>query len=338
MYKDLKEKFGFTLAEGATHVGISHNIGGTFHRFVESFTHVGIFHITRRVAFTLAEGATHVGIFNNTSRVGFTLAEVLITLGIIGIVSAMTIPTLVKNYQKIILTSEFKKAYAMLIEAYRLASTDFGVMPPKCGYWDKNPYVEKGWTSITERNEDGQVIGHKIVKDNEEYPLPKDWNGPANDCQEYGKLILNRLKISKFCNGNALENGCIAKPGYKGKDTLLREQNSEITDSQVNSNVSYNSAFNQNYLNNQTLVYLLQNGTAIINYRFQYFAPDVFVIDINGLKGPNKWGYDLFALKTYYPNNNIYTPVIRELSGHPIEAEGTSATNMINKIRKKQKQ
>lgn len=30
----------------------------------------------------------------------FTLAEVLITLGIIGIVAAMTIPTLINNYQK----------------------------------------------------------------------------------------------------------------------------------------------------------------------------------------------------------------------------------------------
>ena len=35
---------------------------------------------------------------NETS--GFTLAEVLITLGIIGIVSALTIPTLINNYQK----------------------------------------------------------------------------------------------------------------------------------------------------------------------------------------------------------------------------------------------
>ena len=33
-------------------------------------------------------------------KVAFTLAEVLITLGIIGIVSAMTIPTLIKNYQE----------------------------------------------------------------------------------------------------------------------------------------------------------------------------------------------------------------------------------------------
>ena len=30
----------------------------------------------------------------------FTLAEVLITLGIIGIVAALTMPTLIGNYQK----------------------------------------------------------------------------------------------------------------------------------------------------------------------------------------------------------------------------------------------
>ena len=36
---------------------------------------------------------------NMRVRGGFTLAEVLITLGIIGIVAALTIPTLVANYQ-----------------------------------------------------------------------------------------------------------------------------------------------------------------------------------------------------------------------------------------------
>lgn len=30
----------------------------------------------------------------------FTLAEVLITLGIIGVVAAITLPTLIANYQK----------------------------------------------------------------------------------------------------------------------------------------------------------------------------------------------------------------------------------------------
>ena len=31
---------------------------------------------------------------------GFTLAETLITIGIIGVVAALTIPTLVQNYQE----------------------------------------------------------------------------------------------------------------------------------------------------------------------------------------------------------------------------------------------
>ena len=39
----------------------------------------------------------------------FTLAEVLITLGIIGIVAAMTIPTLITNYQKNITITRLKE-------------------------------------------------------------------------------------------------------------------------------------------------------------------------------------------------------------------------------------
>ena len=38
--------------------------------------------------------------FNSNNKIAFTLAEVLITLGIIGVVSAMTIPTLVSNFKQ----------------------------------------------------------------------------------------------------------------------------------------------------------------------------------------------------------------------------------------------
>ena len=44
-------------------------------------------------------------------RFGFTLAEVLITLGVIGIVAAMTIPTLINNYQKSQYVTQLKKGY-----------------------------------------------------------------------------------------------------------------------------------------------------------------------------------------------------------------------------------
>ncbi|MFI3300205.1 MAG: type II secretion system protein, partial [Candidatus Gastranaerophilales bacterium] len=47
----------------------------------------------------LWRGDREVGVVSMKKRPAFTLAEVLITLGIIGVVSAMTIPNLISNYQ-----------------------------------------------------------------------------------------------------------------------------------------------------------------------------------------------------------------------------------------------
>ncbi|MBQ8168447.1 prepilin-type N-terminal cleavage/methylation domain-containing protein [bacterium] len=49
-----------------------------------------------------------------TKRFGFTLAEVLITLGIIGVVAAMTIPTLVSNTNGAQFKTAYKKALSTL--------------------------------------------------------------------------------------------------------------------------------------------------------------------------------------------------------------------------------
>ena len=47
----------------------------------------------------------------------FTLAEILITLGIIGIVAALTIPTLVHKYKIKVLKTRYTQTYAILSEA-----------------------------------------------------------------------------------------------------------------------------------------------------------------------------------------------------------------------------
>lgn len=51
----------------------------------------------------------------------FTLGEVLITLGIIGIVAAMTIPTLITRIQKQTLESQLKGTYSVIQQAMRNA-------------------------------------------------------------------------------------------------------------------------------------------------------------------------------------------------------------------------
>lgn len=49
---------------------------------------------------------------------GFTLAEVLITLGIIGIIAAMTIPSLLNQTNNTQYVSAFKKEYSTFSQAY----------------------------------------------------------------------------------------------------------------------------------------------------------------------------------------------------------------------------
>ncbi len=55
---------------------------------------------------------------------GFTLAEVLITMGVIGVVAALTIPSLSANYQKRVLTTQLQKAYAELSQAGSMALSE----------------------------------------------------------------------------------------------------------------------------------------------------------------------------------------------------------------------
>ncbi|MBQ8458696.1 type II secretion system protein [bacterium] len=56
---------------------------------------------------------------------GFTLAEVLITLGIIGVVAAMTIPTLIANVQGQRVRSQFKKTLSTLNQAGKMAQAQY---------------------------------------------------------------------------------------------------------------------------------------------------------------------------------------------------------------------
>lgn len=58
----------------------------------------------------------------------FTLAEVLITLGIIGVVAALTIPTLIENYQKHVFVTRGKWFYSFMSQALQRAEVDKGAM------------------------------------------------------------------------------------------------------------------------------------------------------------------------------------------------------------------
>ena len=63
----------------------------------------------------------------SSKKSAFTLAEVLITLAIIGIVAAMTIPTLISNYQNKQLKTRLNKTYSVLSQAINMIYAESGL-------------------------------------------------------------------------------------------------------------------------------------------------------------------------------------------------------------------
>ena len=80
-----------------------------------------------------------------TKRFGFTLAEVLITLGIIGVVAAMTIPTLISNTNSAKFKSQYKKTLSTLNQAALMATAqydlDYASLTADCGGGTDKPDV-----------------------------------------------------------------------------------------------------------------------------------------------------------------------------------------------------
>ena len=71
-------------------------------------------------------------------KFAFTLAEVLITLGVIGIVAALTLPTLIANYKKQVIISKLNKVYSTISQAYIFAKSDNGELQD----WKLENYTE----------------------------------------------------------------------------------------------------------------------------------------------------------------------------------------------------
>ncbi len=214
---------------------------------------------------------------------GFTLAEVLITLGIIGVVAAITLPVISQNIQKIVLKNQFKKAYANLQNAVFQAQANLGGTAA-CSYWlDTSNRCTLKCTSY-----DPTYNTCKSWTCSDGSPMPSNWNGPREDCTQFYDNLFNKVfKVVKYCPQNALAKGCLTEE-YRGIDKVKEEQNP---------NAQYppnpNDGFSDSNIKNKFSSWILSDGTLIILYGGGNYP--VFTIDINGHKGPNKWGYDLFS-------------------------------------------
>ena len=107
-------------------------------------------------------------------RTAFTLAEVLITLGIIGIVAALTFPTLIANYRVSVLKNDFKKADTIIQQAIQKTVT------------------EAGYDDITSFN----IPGRHVTTEN--------WAELQNQTAELNEYWLKQFSVTKAVTENEL--------------------------------------------------------------------------------------------------------------------------------------
>ena len=176
----------------------------------------------------------------------FTLAEVLVTLGIIGVVSAMTVPTLMQNYQRQSYVTQLHKVYNETSQVFLRYMTDRNAINLR----------EAGISSQAEMN----------------------------------NVITNYFKITNSClNPNEVKPCFAAYSDYK----KISGQALEYWGNNSGAGIG--------------MSYILASGASV---RFYYVGRDnlfiSLVTDINGPKGPNILGRDMFDM-TIDVNGNIDT-------------------------------
>ena len=164
---------------------------------------------------------------------GFTLAEVLITLGIIGVVAAMTMPTLVANYQKNVTVNRLKKAYSVMSNAFVTSQDENGDM----NTWGMNNIgsVSDGYRNVIPPFLKNYIIKYLDVSNDCGFDCPAQYNVKryrlnGNLWSWYGNYVIylkdgtivsfmvdNDSKVWKVVRVYVDINGD-ARPNVSGKD------------------------------------------------------------------------------------------------------------------------
>lgn len=218
----------------------------------------------------------------NTAKIytGFTLAEVLITLGIIGIVAAMTLPTLITKYKDKELITRTKKVYSNIQNAVLLSQKDMGVVGDNTIMFDVNQTsVEtakkfakyfNGAKVCENSSQDGCSKYYYTVKYATRYSAGGSTTLAANRTDP--KIILNDGTIIAVRQNSA----CIRQEGDCQQDatgSCIKDENGDTTATVVTHN-------------NCASVYIDVNGTQRPN---QYGRDNYHIQIMPGTVAPSYW-------------------------------------------------
>ena len=189
----------------------------------------------------------------------FTMAEVLITLGIIGIVAAMTFPSLLGKYRRKVLETQFKKSVSVISQAIMQTKVKLG----------SDKFV--GYCVQYESNEISDASGYVV----------------AQDC--YEAFFKNFVSIAGNKSGTSLRTYNIVRT-----DESLKTFNGLQTQGASSLAGLYDVIYLTNIMPDGSFLNMMIN-------EYQFYIG----VDINGQKGPNRLGHDIFIFTIDKNNDTI---------------------------------
>ena len=259
--------------------------------------------LIKRTAFTMAGGGQATPIFGlTTRRIAFTMAEILLSLTIIGVVAAITLPSLTGNINERTWNTQRKALHSRLSQA-------FSLMPQIRGYGTLSVTTmpDSGWTkqAFSSNNATEAFLTNGLAK---VFKLNNICDADhLNDCGipdqmiKYGggskvNLTGNALRTLADLNKNYSSMGCAR---YSTVYTLAAAFETANGESIL---VHYNPLCKDNLSGTISL-----GGHDVSDP----YVPAVsimcanFIYDLNGKKGPNTMGKDMGIMTLMYPTDSI---------------------------------
>ena len=234
----------------------------------------------------------------------FTMAEILLSLTIIGVVAAITLPSLTGNINERTWNTQRKALYARFSQALAL-------MPSLNGY---------GNVVMEEKDEEGNITQSAV-------------DTAAETFITVG--LTKVMKINNICNTSNISD-C----GFPSKITVYGGSTINDFASSYDTLETYNSYFKSNLgikYNTKNAAFETQNGESILVYynptcvssfneergTLPRFMCVNFIYDLNGIKGPNTMGKDMGFITAIHPTDPIIVspqPLATD-SGSKIQSE-----------------
>lgn len=263
------------------------------------------------------------------NRAAFTMAEILLSLTIIGVVAAITLPSLTGNINERTWNTQRKALYSRMSQAIAL-------MPSLNGYGSYSGTNTDGVVTATQDNVAETFITNGLAK---------------------------VLKINNICDNDHLSDCGISSTfnTMAGPKNSFPQKMSDLTDAFTGTfpgilgGQSHDYVNPQNYVDTKAAAFETANGESVAVFYNPFCQANLgettwyygqtkmcanFIYDLNGKKGPNTVGKDVGFITVFYsadskvvapvPLNNISSTRVNHLEALSVCTKQDSETRLPN--------